>query len=101
MHAPAPGRSSAAAPSGGRASAPRASPANAPDGRLGDLDTNALKSWEALFGYTSDAGIRHGMTEGQPAMELADALHLVVTCSAIVSYMTRAQPRPADPSTGP
>jgi hypothetical protein len=47
-----------------------------------------LKSWEALFGYTSDAGIRHGMIDGQPAMGLDDALHLVVTCSAIVSYLT-------------
>ncbi len=47
-----------------------------------------VKSWSALYGYASAAGVRHGMTDGQQALELEDALHLVVTCSAIVSFLT-------------
>ncbi len=55
--------------------------------KLLPVHSSLLKSWGALYGFTSDAGIRHGMQDGQPAVALEDALYLVVTCSSIVSYL--------------
>lgn len=46
------------------------------------------KSFSAMYGYTSDEkGIRHAMTEGQPALNLEDARFMLVACSAFVNYL--------------
>jgi hypothetical protein len=50
----------------------------------------ALKAaFSALYGYTSDAGgIRHGLLEDDITIDQADAVFMLVTCSAFVNYMT-------------
>jgi hypothetical protein len=55
--------------------------------KLLPIHPSLLASWGALYGYTSDAGVRHGLRDGKPAVTLEDALYLVVSCSAIVSYL--------------
>jgi hypothetical protein len=55
--------------------------------KLLPLHPSVLRSWSALYGYTSDAGIRHGMIEGQADIGLDDAVYAVVTCSAIVNLL--------------
>lgn len=45
------------------------------------------KAWLALYGYTGDkGGIRHAMLD-EPALTVADARYLLVSCSAFVSYL--------------
>jgi hypothetical protein len=40
-----------------------------------------------MYGYTSDAeGIRHALLE-EPTLEQADAIFMLVTCSAFVNYL--------------
>jgi len=51
------------------------------------LHPSLIKAWGAIYGYTSDAGIRHGLKEGQSSIELEDALYVVVSCSAFISYL--------------
>ena len=48
----------------------------------------ALKrSFDSLYGYTSDAGgIRHAMS-GEPAITSDDARFMLVSCSAFVNYL--------------
>jgi hypothetical protein len=47
-----------------------------------------IASWSALYGYTSDVGgVRHAMKDGQRDLALEDALYVVISCSAIVSYL--------------
>lgn len=55
--------------------------------RLLPAHASLIKSWGALYGYASDAGVRHGRNVGQPDLALEDALYFVVSCSAIVSYL--------------
>jgi hypothetical protein len=45
------------------------------------------RAWGAIYGYASDAGIRHGLKEGQAGPDLDDATYVVVSCSAVVSYL--------------
>jgi hypothetical protein len=47
-----------------------------------------VRSWSALYGYTSEEpGVRHGSGAGVPKVGHAEAMHMLVTCSAIVSYL--------------
>jgi hypothetical protein len=44
-------------------------------------------AWQRIYGYTSDeGGVRHGL-KGDSKVGLAEATYMVVTCSAIVSYL--------------
>jgi hypothetical protein len=56
----------------------------------------ALSSaFQKLYGYTSDAqGIRHALSE-EPALDHADAMDMLVACSAFVSYMVAKSSLPA------
>ncbi|BDW92739.1 hypothetical protein MACH07_15710 [Flagellimonas marinaquae] len=49
----------------------------------------ALKSsFGSLYGYTSDAdGIRHKLKDGDQEVEYADALYMLVSCSAFINYL--------------
>jgi hypothetical protein len=51
------------------------------------LHPSLIKAWGAIYGYTSDGGIRHGLKERQPGPDLDDAMYVVVSCSAMVSYL--------------
>ena len=55
--------------------------------KLLPLHPSLVRSWGALYGYTSDAGIRHGLKDGQASVGLDEAVYVVVTCSAVVSYL--------------
>jgi hypothetical protein len=45
-------------------------------------------SWSKLYGYTSaEPGVRHGSGTNAPTVGRADAMYMLVTCSAIVSYL--------------
>jgi hypothetical protein len=45
------------------------------------------KAWSAIFGYASDeSGVRHGLDD-ESNVGLAEATYMLVTCSAIVSYL--------------
>ncbi|MEI9948229.1 MAG: hypothetical protein WDO74_04445 [Pseudomonadota bacterium] len=47
-----------------------------------------VTSWSNLYGYTSaEPGVRHGSGEEAPKVGNADAMFMLVTCSAIVSYL--------------
>ncbi len=45
------------------------------------------RSWKALYGYASDEdGVRHG-SDDAPSVDQATAVYLLVTCSALVSFL--------------
>jgi len=47
-----------------------------------------VRAWSNLYGYTNDEpGVRHGADEEAPTVGHADAMYMLVTCSAIVSYL--------------
>jgi len=47
-----------------------------------------VNSWSNLYGYTSaEPGVRHGSGKDAPKVGNADAMYMIVTCSAIVSYL--------------
>ncbi len=49
------------------------------------------KSFEALYGYTSDAeGIRHALLD-EPSLDFEDAKFMLVSCSAFVNYLISKQ----------
>jgi hypothetical protein len=50
------------------------------------LHPGLVEAWGATYGYTSDR-VRHGMKDGQSSIELKEALYLVVSCSAFISYL--------------
>ncbi len=60
----------------------------------------ALRSaFEKLYGYTSDAeGIRHALLE-ENRLEQEDAIFMLVTCSAFVSYVIAKRARKLPGST--
>ena len=46
------------------------------------------KAFSALYGYTSSAdGIRHALLEEESAVDFADAMFMLVACSAFVNYL--------------
>ncbi|KAB5488908.1 AbiJ-NTD4 domain-containing protein [Flagellimonas hadalis] len=49
----------------------------------------ALKnSFNALYGYTSDAGgIRHNLKDGEEELEHGDAIFMLVSCSSFINYL--------------
>ena len=56
--------------------------------QLPTLHPALVTSWSNLYGYTSSvAGVRHGSGEEAPTVGHAEAMHMLVTCSAIVSYL--------------
>jgi hypothetical protein len=53
-----------------------------------DLHPALKRSFESLYGYTSDAqGIRHALTE-EPQLGSEDAKFMLVSCSAFINYLT-------------
>jgi hypothetical protein len=45
------------------------------------------RSWKALYGYTSDEdGVRHGSADA-PSVDQSTAVYMLVTCSALVSFL--------------
>jgi hypothetical protein len=55
--------------------------------KLLPLHPSLVSSWRTLYGYAGDAGLRHGMKDGQAAVALDEAVYVIVTCSAIVGYL--------------
>jgi hypothetical protein len=44
-------------------------------------------AWQNIYGYTSDeGGVRHALT-GDTKVDLAEAMYMLVSCSAFVSYL--------------
>jgi hypothetical protein len=60
-----------------------------------------VNSWSNLYGYASaEPGVRHGAGADAPTVTNADAMYMLVTCSAIVSYLielTIEQDKAANP----
>ncbi len=56
-------------------------------GRGIELHPAMVKAWSAIYGYASDeVGVRHGSADASP-VGLAEALNMIVSCSAFVSYL--------------
>ena len=51
------------------------------------------KAWQSIYAYASDeGGVRHGL-KGDSNVELGEAVYMVVTCSAFVSYLVQLSQR--------
>jgi len=57
--------------------------------RSGKLEINAAlhKAYKAIYGWTSNEGIRHSKTEGDINVNPEDAKYMLVSCSAFVNYL--------------
>lgn len=52
------------------------------------IHTALRKSFNSLYGYTSDAdGIRHSLTEDASVLKFEDAKFMLVACSAFINYL--------------
>ncbi len=52
-----------------------------------DLHASLEKSFNQLYGYTSDGdGIRHGMMD-LPTLDQEDAIYMLISCSSFINYL--------------
>lgn len=60
--------------------------------KYGDsIDFSFLKPFEQLYGFASNNGIRHSANEGSVIVDLADAILVLTTCSALLNYLSSKQ----------